>query len=92
MECSTHRFRGHYEGDQQAYREALEESETAKLDPIVAFERLAVGKRWLRKADARAIESAARDEVEEAVAFGRDSRPPTQDEAALYVYASAEAP
>ncbi len=89
MECSTHRFRGHYEGDQQAYREALEDSETAKLDPIVALERLAVGKRWLRKADARAIEAAARDEVEQAVAFGRDSRPPTQDEAAHYVYASA---
>jgi acetoin:2,6-dichlorophenolindophenol oxidoreductase subunit alpha len=91
MECSTHRFRGHYEGDQQAYREALEETETAKLDPIVALERLAVGKRWLRRADARAIESEARDAVEEAVAFGRDSRPPTETEAARYVYADATA-
>jgi TPP-dependent pyruvate/acetoin dehydrogenase alpha subunit len=90
MECSTHRFRGHYEGDQQAYREALEESASAKLDPIVTLERLAVRKRWLRKADARAIEAEARDAVEGAVAFGRDSRPPTEDEAARYVYAAAE--
>jgi TPP-dependent pyruvate/acetoin dehydrogenase alpha subunit len=89
MECSTHRFRGHYEGDQQAYREALEESETAKLDPIVGLERLAVTKRWLRKADARAIEAAARAEVEDAVAFGRDSQPLSASEAAELVYAEA---
>jgi TPP-dependent pyruvate/acetoin dehydrogenase alpha subunit len=89
MECSTHRFRGHYEGDQQAYREALEESETAKLDPIVGLERLAVTKRWLRKADARAIEAAARTEVEDAVAFGRDSQPLSAGDAAEFVYAEA---
>jgi acetoin:2,6-dichlorophenolindophenol oxidoreductase subunit alpha len=91
MECSTHRFRGHYEGDQQAYRDALEESETAKLDPIVGLERLAVGKRWLRKDDARAIEAEARAEVEEAVAFGRESPPLGEAEAATYVYAGSEA-
>jgi pyruvate dehydrogenase E1 component alpha subunit len=87
LECGTHRFRGHYEGDQQAYREALEESEEAKLDPIVGLERLAVTKRWLRKADARAIEAAARAEVEDAVAFGRDSQPLSAGEAAELVYA-----
>jgi pyruvate dehydrogenase E1 component alpha subunit len=87
LECSTHRFRGHYEGDQQAYREALEESETAKLDPIVGLERLAVTKRWLRKADARTIEATARAEVEDAVAFGRDSQPLSVGEAAELVYA-----
>jgi TPP-dependent pyruvate/acetoin dehydrogenase alpha subunit len=91
LECSTHRFRGHYEGDQQAYREALEESEEAKLDPIVRLERLAVTKRWLRKADARAIETAARAEVEDAVAFGRDSPPLGEAEAATYVYAGSVA-
>lgn len=87
MECSTHRFRGHYEGDRQAYREALEKSEEAKLDPIVGLERLAVTKRWLRRADARAIEAAARAEVEDAVTFGRDSQPLSVGEAAELVYA-----
>jgi TPP-dependent pyruvate/acetoin dehydrogenase alpha subunit len=89
MECSTHRFRGHYEGDQQAYRDELNESEWAKLDPIVTLERLAVTRRWLRRADARAIEAAARAEVEEAVAFGRDSPPLSEHEAAELVYAGA---
>jgi acetoin:2,6-dichlorophenolindophenol oxidoreductase subunit alpha len=89
MECSTHRFRGHYEGDQQSYRVALEDSETAKLDPIVGLEKLAGRKRWLRKDDARAIEADARAEVEAAVTFGRDSPPPTEAEAARYVYAEA---
>jgi TPP-dependent pyruvate/acetoin dehydrogenase alpha subunit len=89
LECSTHRFRGHYEGDQQAYREALEKSEEAKLDPIVGLERLAVTKRWLRKANAREIETAARAEVEDAVTFGRDSPPLGEAEAAGYVYAGS---
>jgi acetoin:2,6-dichlorophenolindophenol oxidoreductase subunit alpha len=91
MECATHRFRGHYEGDQQAYREALEDSETARLDPIVTLEKLASSKRWVSRAQAREIEGTARDEVEAAVAFGRDSRPPTEAEAAGYVYAEPEA-
>jgi acetoin:2,6-dichlorophenolindophenol oxidoreductase subunit alpha len=91
LECSTHRFRGHYEGDQQAYREALEESEEAKLDPIVGLERLTVKRRWLRRADARAIESDARAEVEAAVAFGRDSPPLAEAAMAEYVYAGSEA-
>ena len=90
LECSTHRFRGHYEGDQQAYREALEKSEEAKLDPIVALERLAVTKRWLRKTDAREIEAAARAEVEDAVTFSRDSPPLGEAESAAYVYAGSE--
>jgi pyruvate dehydrogenase E1 component alpha subunit len=88
LECSTHRFRGHYEGDPEAYREALAESEWAKLDPIVGLERRAVTKRWLRKADAREIETAARTEVEDAVAFGRDSPPLSEREAAGLVYAA----
>lgn len=89
LECSTHRFRGHYEGDQQGYREALEKSEEAKLDPIVGLERLAVTKRWLRKTDAREIEAAARAEVEDAVTFGRNSPPLGEADAAAYVYAGA---
>ncbi len=41
LECSTHRRRGHYEGDQQGYRDALADAEWAKLDPIARLEALA---------------------------------------------------
>ena len=34
LECSTHRRSGHYEGDQQSYRDALADAEWAQLDPI----------------------------------------------------------
>jgi TPP-dependent pyruvate/acetoin dehydrogenase alpha subunit len=91
MECSTHRFRGHYEGDPQAYREALADSEWAELDPIVGLERLAVKRRWLRRDDAKAIADDACAEVEDAVAFGRDSPPLSEREAAELVYAATEA-
>src|ERR1700761_2706236 len=33
LECLTHRRRGHYEGDAQAYREALEDEQWAAHDP-----------------------------------------------------------
>ncbi len=39
LECSTHRRSGHYEGDQQSYRDALADAEWAQLDPIARLRR-----------------------------------------------------
>lgn len=38
LEFTTHRFRGHYEGDPQKYRSADELSELSDHDPLVLFE------------------------------------------------------
>lgn len=37
LEFITHRFRGHYEGDPQKYRDAAELAGTAQHDPLVRF-------------------------------------------------------
>src|SRR6201987_5973404 len=34
LECLTHRRRGHYEGDQQSYRDPAAEAEWERLDPV----------------------------------------------------------
>jgi acetoin:2,6-dichlorophenolindophenol oxidoreductase subunit alpha len=90
LECLTHRFRGHYEGDAQAYRDALAESEWAALDPIVRLQGRAVELGWWDEESERSMEREARAEVEDAVAFGRDSPPLDARAAAELVYAGPE--
>lgn len=69
LECLTHRLRGHYEGDPDAYREAASKEERQRTDPI----------RRLRDAgpvtadDADAAERAAAEEIAAAVRFARAS-------------------
>ena len=60
LECLTHRRRGHYEGDQQAYRDALAEAEWAKLDPIARFQDAARQRRWITAKRASAMQAEAR--------------------------------
>ena len=88
LECLTHRLRGHYEGDPQRYREALAAEEWQELDPILRFQRRGVEEGWLDDETAQRREQQARDEVEEAVRFARDSPFPPASLTAELVYAS----
>lgn len=90
LECSTHRRSGHYEGDQQSYRDALADTEWAELDPIARLETLAKSEGWIDDDDARALTAEADAEVDEAVRFGRDSPPLSAEQSAELVYATAE--
>jgi acetoin:2,6-dichlorophenolindophenol oxidoreductase subunit alpha len=78
LECLTHRLRGHYEGDPERYREALAAEEWQTLDPIVR----------LRRDESADVERAARDEVDAAVAFARESPFASPELAAELVHAS----
>jgi len=81
LECLTHRLRGHYEGDPERYRQALAAEEWQELDPILRLQRrLGV--------DEAELEQAAREEVEAAVRFARESAFPTTELAGDLVYAS----
>lgn len=90
LECSTHRRSGHYEGDQQSYRDALADTEWAELDPIARLETLAKSEGWIDDDAARALTAEADAEVDEAVRFGRDSPPLSAEQSAELVYATAE--
>jgi TPP-dependent pyruvate/acetoin dehydrogenase alpha subunit len=87
LECLTHRFGGHYEGDAQAYREALADTEWARLDPIARLTAELRGRRWCSAAAAAEMERAGRAEVEAAVTFARASPPLDPAAAAEFVYA-----
>jgi len=87
LECMTHRRRGHYEGDQQGYRDALADAEWAKLDPIARLQAGALERGWINEAAAAAIAADAAAEVDRAVAFARDGSVLEPAEAAGLVYA-----
>jgi TPP-dependent pyruvate/acetoin dehydrogenase alpha subunit len=91
LECLTHRLRGHYEGDPAKYREALSSKEWREKDPILRFQRAAAEAGWFDEERAAAIAEEAREAVESAVAFARDSSFPSPELAAELVYADAEA-
>jgi len=76
LECLTHRFGGHYEGDAQQYRERLAADEWRRVDPIA---RLGI-------AD-HGVELEARDEIDEAERVARASPFPDASLMERLVYA-----
>jgi pyruvate dehydrogenase E1 component alpha subunit len=80
LECLTHRLRGHYEGDPQHYRQALDADEWQELDPILRLQR-ALG------IDGAELEAEARAEVAEAERVARESPFPPPSLTAELVYA-----
>jgi pyruvate dehydrogenase E1 component alpha subunit len=87
LECLTHRLRGHYEGDPQRYREALAADEWQALDPILRLQRRGIEDGWLGEDAPERLEQEAREEVEEAVRFARESPFPPPGLTSELVYA-----
>jgi acetoin:2,6-dichlorophenolindophenol oxidoreductase subunit alpha len=90
LECLTHRLRGHYEGDPAQYREALADEEWQRKDPILRLQRNGIESGWLDEDAAAATEAQAREAVEAAVGFARESPFPDPKLAAELVYADPE--
>jgi acetoin:2,6-dichlorophenolindophenol oxidoreductase subunit alpha len=87
LECLTYRRRGHYEGDQQKYRDAAAEQEWAERDPVARFIDFLIGDEAIDERTAAAIEREVAEEIEAAVRFARDSPFPDPAIAAELVYA-----
>jgi pyruvate dehydrogenase E1 component alpha subunit len=84
LECLTYRRRGHYEGDQQKYRDSAAEQEWAERDPIARFTESFIDS----DETAAEIEREATAEIEAAVAFARESPFPDPSITAEMVYAT----
>ncbi len=83
LECLTYRRRGHYEGDQQKYRDAAAEEEWRERDPIARLT-----ESFFDDGTAAQIEREAAEEIEAAIRFGRESPFPEPSIAAALVYAT----
>jgi acetoin:2,6-dichlorophenolindophenol oxidoreductase subunit alpha len=87
LECLTFRRRGHYEGDPEKYRDPEAEQEWARRDPIARLTERAVEEGWIESDAPTELEREAREEIEAAVRFARDSPFPDPAIAAGLVYA-----
>jgi pyruvate dehydrogenase E1 component alpha subunit len=87
VECLTHRMRGHYEGDPAKYRELSQLTEWKKQDPIARVARLLKIKKAITDKELAAIESEARDLIENAAEFSLSSSWPAPNDVDTQVYA-----
>jgi TPP-dependent pyruvate/acetoin dehydrogenase alpha subunit len=67
IEAKTNRWHGHYEGDPQVYKTADERDNPSSFDPLVRFEREAVGIVDFTAAELDAIRREARARIDDAV-------------------------
>jgi pyruvate dehydrogenase E1 component alpha subunit len=86
LECLTYRRRGHYEGDQQKYRDPAAEQEWEERDPVAQLTKRALAEGWVDSDEATATEREATEEIERAVAFARESPFPDPSITAALVY------
>ncbi len=88
LECLTHRRRGHYEGDQQRYRDPLADEQWRRHDPVATFSHEARHRGLLTQPQLDELEAAARAEVDAAVEVARASPFPEPGLTEELVYAA----
>lgn len=89
LECMTHRWHGHYEGDPQKYRPDAELEELDSRDPVPRFE-AALRRRKVKKATIAAIRERVEKAVEQAVSRARQGSAPEWSAAYGDVYTDPE--
>ncbi len=87
LECKTHRWLGHYVGDAQKYRPAVEVKQVKEFDPIARFEKFLLQSNCVDQAYLDGVEVRIGSEIEEAIAFAEGSPLAGADELFNDVYA-----
>jgi pyruvate dehydrogenase E1 component alpha subunit len=86
LECMTHRWRGHYEGDPQKYRPSEELSGLSEHDPMTRFE-ARLRESGITDEELAMLREEIEKEVESAVTRAREGRHPEWQRASADVYA-----
>ncbi len=73
LECKTHRWYGHYAGDQQKYRPSAEIQEARQFDPITKFQGVLLEADDISPEYVDTLEAKIKSEIEEALAFAESS-------------------
>lgn len=87
LECITHRWRGHYEGDPQKYRDSQELEALGENDPVMLFEKVML-EQGVLQSQIDAIRSETEAQVEASVQAARLGAEPNWDAACQDVYAA----
>lgn len=86
--CDTYRFRGHHEGDAEAYRDDEEVARWRERDPLATYPERLIEAGVLTEAEWADLQAEVDAELDEAVEFARDS--PFPDTEAAYESLFAE--
>ena len=89
IECKTYRWRGHHEGDPNQggrYRSKEEIEGWKKRDPIERLGNKLIADKLATKKKLGSVEKGILDEIDQAVAFAKESEFPTLDELYEDVY------
>lgn len=87
LEIETYRFYGHFIGDLEIYRPQGEVEELLRKDPIIRVKKWLMDKGWLSEKGDEDLGKKAKEEVEEAISFARQSPYPEPEEALRDVFA-----
>lgn len=79
LECRTYRHRGHSRFEKPNYRSREEEAAWKTRDPIPAFAHVLVTAQIAEQEELDAIDQEVKQQMEDAVAFARQSPPPPGD-------------
>ena len=91
VECKTYRFRGHHEGDPkrgETYRTKQEMDEWEKRDCILRLGEKLIKERKSTQAELDAINQEVMKEIDDAVAFAKESPPPKPEDVMTYLFVS----
>ncbi|WP_049891393.1 thiamine pyrophosphate-dependent dehydrogenase E1 component subunit alpha [Natronococcus amylolyticus] len=81
IEAETYRYRGHYEGDEEPYRDEDELERWKARDPIDSFKERLIDRGELTVGEFDELESEIEAEIDAAVDYARDAEPPAPHEA-----------
>lgn len=81
IECKTYRHRGHYEGDMAHYRPPEEVARWLEADPIVNYRAALVSEGAFTANTLDDLTAAVEKQLEEAIAFAKNSPHPAPEEA-----------
>ncbi len=84
--CRTSRIRGHEEGDAQAYRDPEDLKAAISSDPVTNYRKRLLEEGLVTEEELEEIETEVAGEVEEAVAFAKESPAPALESALEDVY------
>jgi pyruvate dehydrogenase E1 component alpha subunit len=87
LECKTYRQLGHSKSDKREYRTRTEEKEWQERDPIARFRRYVIETQGLTEDGLRQLEESVRKEIDDAIAFAKESPLPSTDGLEASVFA-----
>jgi len=90
LECVTYKMKGHGVYDKGDYRPKDEVAKWLERDPILTFEKRLLERKLATQAEIEKADTAARQEVEDAVAFAQQGSPLPFDDLENYVYAGGQ--